>query len=310
MLPSTAMDQRVSSGSLPRWTSVGRPTLAARLALLALIAVGHVVFLAGLSPRNPELLPAMFFAACNTIPLAMVLFGRPRRPLTAARLVARNVVLLAGVLPVAGTALELAQRSPHFHGLSMEETVCLFAGGGVFGLLGCTVAVPLGLAIDRWRAEPTPRRSLDVWAALACVGTVFAIYDGTVWRSHHATVCAALFATAGVLLGLTFFLATGVMIWEHRARRWLAGALETAPPGHRVVALDAVDVAGAPSWSLTGLPVPMKALARVQDVEGYRDDASGAAVALIPAREPLSWRTFVLPLVAVTAVIGLYLRLS
>lgn len=307
------MGERAISGAPPSWTSAGRAGLVERLAMLVLAAAGHVVFLSSLFEWEHEMgwSFSLALAAVNVLSLATLTLGQRRRPLTVARAIGATVLVSAVTFTFVLLALGQLDGS---RSRVVNDLVTAAVYGSICGLLGATVTVPLSLAVDRWRADPSVRRRLDAWATLACIGSVFA------WMGPRTEVvqracptlarCSSLPALHLALLTTTLALATGLWAWEERARRSLADAAVGKLAGHEAVDPQTVDVAGLPKVSLTDLPLRFVALVRGSGSEAYRENASPTPRALVPVDEPISWRGYVLPLVAAVCAVGLALRLG
>ncbi|TAK22451.1 MAG: hypothetical protein EPO40_28295 [Myxococcaceae bacterium] len=306
--------------TLRRWISASRPRLGARLALLTFAALGHWLFLRSLwwTPGSGAWLP-LVLAAPNLIVLSTVLLAPSkvawlRRGPTLPLVVATSLLFGSLSLPVA-----LARSTPL--GNALWSVVGMFLGGALCGLLGAMVATPLSLAVERWRAEPSPRRALDAWATLSCCAAAFAVTRptgldrstrlcmnspagsascadlGFVRALHHLDIAFAVAAMA---------LAAAVLLLDLRLRRIIARAHSGEPGDHRVIALDGADVSGAVSFA-TSSHEAMVALVGSTGGAGYRDDASASAVALIPKQPEVSWRLVAMPMVVALCALGLAL---
>lgn len=302
----------------PRWVRHGVASPAARLALLLVAAVGHLLFLGSLTWTVPwSVATPSLLAGANLATLALAAF-RPRpRPLTAGRALAAVIGLTTALCTAVYLALALDVFSTGSH--EQLPSVVLPVGFGlVGGALGATVAVPLALALDRWRREPTIRRALDAWATLASIAAVFAVVrpaglDATVARcalSSEASIqCGYLahgraLAVADAAMALfAVALAAGLWALERRARRLLDAARGGALPGYRIAPIGDVDVAGAPTCGLTEAPA-LHALVAGSTDASYRESATPVAVALIPASEDASWREGAMLLVLLLSAVA------
>jgi len=306
--------------TLRRWISASRPRLGARLALLAFAALAHWAFLHSLwwTPGSGAWLP-LVLAAPNLIVLTTVLLAPRkvawlRRGPTLALVVATSLHFGSLSLPVA-----LARSTPL--GNAHWSVVVMLLGGALCGLLGAMVATPLSLAVERWRAEPSPRRALDAWATLSCCAAAFAVTRPTgLDRSTRLCMnspagsahCADLdFVRAVHHLDLAFAvaamaLAAAVLLLDLRLRRIIARAHSGQLGDHRVIALDGADASGAVSFA-TSHREAMVALVGPAEGAGYRDDASASVVALIPKQPELSWRLVAMPVVLALCALGLAL---
>lgn len=306
--------------TLRRWISASRPRLGARLALLAIAALGHWAFLRSIwsPPRSAPWLP-LFLAAPNLIVLTTVLLAPSkvawlRRGPTLVLAVATSLLFGSVALPVA-----------YLHSTPLSNALWSLLGmlliGVLCGLIGATVATPLSLAIERWRAETSPRRALDVWATLTCCAAVFALTRPTVLDSHMSR-CMSSAAESARCPDLYFIralhhvdiafaaaamaLAATVLLLDLRLRRLIARAHSGQLEGHRVIELDGADTSGAVSFA-TCPREAMVALVGPARGAGYRDGASGAVVALIPRQPGLPWRLVAMPAVLVLCALGLAL---
>ena len=308
----------------PRWVRLGAAPFAARLALLLVAAVGHLLFLGSLTWTVPwSLAVPILLASANLAALALAAF-RPRpRPLTAGRALVAVVGLTTALCTAVYLAIVLEAVSSGRHD-RLPSVGFPVAFGLVGGLIGSTVAVPLALALDRWRREPTIRRALDAWATLASIATVFAVVrpaglDAAVARcalspgasmqcerlAHGRALAAADVAMAVFAVAL----AGGLWAFERRARRWLDSARGGTLPGYRLTPIEGVDAAGAPSCGLTEAPA-LHALVAGSTDASYRESATPVAVAVIPASEDPSWREgamFLVLLLSAVAFLGRWL---
>ena len=289
--------------ALPRWVRLGASAPLARLVVLVLAAVGHVLFLASISGGSLPLKLTFVLASANLAALALAAFRPKPRPLSVARLFLL-VVALNAALGLAGFlcgALGSAFASGRVGVLSGLLVAIVFSVVG--GSFGSIAVVPLGLALDRWRRDPTPRTVLDAGATLACLAAIFALVR-PVGLAERICACALNpqsvrcdeIARGKVLAGADvamacFAVALAVALWwtERRARRWLAAARAGTLPGYRLVALADADAATAPGWGLTRAPAQY-ALLGEPAVNGYRERPTAVVLALIPQAEDASWR--------------------
>lgn len=306
--------------TLRRWISASRPRLGARLALLAIVALGHWAFLTSLW-RPPESRPWLpfFLAAPNLFVLTTVLLAPTkvawlRRGPTLALVVATSLLFGSVALPVA-----LLYSTPL--GNALWSFVGMLLIGALCGLLGAMVAAPLSLVVERWRAEPSPRRALDAWATLSCCAATFAVTRpagldrsarlcmnspswsehcadlGFVRTLHHLDIAFAVAAMA---------IAAAVLLLDLRLRRLIARAHSGELGDHRVIALDSADASGAVSFA-TCPREAMVALVGPTRGAGYRDGASGSVVALLPKEPMVPWRLVAMPTVVALCALGLAL---
>ncbi|MDO9020726.1 MAG: hypothetical protein Q8S73_12985 [Deltaproteobacteria bacterium] len=308
----------------PRWVRLGAAPFAARFALLLLAAVGHLLFLGSLTWTVPWTFatPALL-ASANLTALALAAFRPTPRALTAGRALVAVVGLTTALCTAIYLAIALEAVSSGRH--DRLPSVVLPVGFGLVGsLIGSTVAVPLALALDRWRREPTIRRALDAWATLASIAAVFAVVrpaglDATVARcalqpgaSAHCERLAyghALAAADVAMAGLAVALAAALWAFERHARRWLDAARGGGLPGYRLAPIEGVDAGGAPTWALTEAPA-LHALVAGSTDASYRESATSVAVAVIPAAEDASWREgamFLVLLLSAVAFLGRWL---
>jgi|GEM_PF-955176 len=305
----------------PRWVRLGAASPAARLTLLLLAALGHLLFLGSLTWTVPwSIAMPILLAGANLTALALAAFRPKPRPLTAGRALAAVVGLTTALCAVAYLVLVLGVVSSGRHD-RLPSVIFPIGYGLVGGALGSTVAVPLALALDRWRREPTLRRSLDAWATLASIATVFAVVrpaglDAAVARcapspgasmqcgrlAHGRALAAADVAMAVFAVAL----AAGLWAFERRARRWLDSARGGTLPGYRLAPMEGVDAAGSPRCGLTEAPA-LHALVAGSTDASYRESATPVAVAVIPAAEDASWREgamFLVLLLSAVALLG------
>ena len=289
--------------ALPRWVRLGASAPLARLAVLVLAAVGHVLFLTSITGGSWSLKVSFVLASANLAALALAAFRPKPRALTAARLLL-VVIALNAALGLAGflfAALGSAFASGRVGALSGLLVALVFSVVG--GALGSIAVVPLGLALDRWRRDPTPRTALDAAATLACLASIFAVVR-PVGLAARLRACALdpqlgrcdalaqgkLLAAADVAMAC-FAVGLAVALWwvERRARHWLAAARAGTLPGYRLAALDDVAAATAPRWGLTRAPAE-HGLLREDITSGYRERPTAVVVAVIPRTEDASWR--------------------
>lgn len=306
--------------ALRRWISASSPRLGSRLALLTFAALGHWTFLRSLwwTPGWGAWLPLVLAAPNLAVLTAALLAPRKvawlRRGPTLALVVATSLLFGSLALPVA-----IVRSTPL--GNALWSVLGMLLGGALCGLLGAMVATPLSLAVERWRAEPSPRRALDAWATLACCATAFAVTRPT-GLDHSTRLCmnspaqSANCADLGFVravhhLDLAFAvaamaIAAAVFVLDLRLRRIIARAHSGQLGDHRVIALDGADASGAVSFA-TSPREAMVALVGPAGGAGYRDDASVSAVALIPREPELSWRLVAMPTVVALCALGLAL---
>ncbi len=297
-----------------RWLRLGAAGLGPRLTLFALAAAGHLAFawaMFGFSAR--ELVPALALVSTNILALGWISLRRRRGPLSASAIVvALTVVGMAlTVLVALGVSRVRYLDSPSgvdFFSVVVGSLFC----GCIMGVMGATVAVPLGLAIDRWRDDPVPRRGLDAWATLACVGAVsygITSFAGVTTERWNDSVLLAFMRTAAdvALPVVSLLLALALWVAERHAHRDLAMLPFTAPAGYRWVDARHHE-AVAPSWGLSEQPCT-KALMRATESVGYREHSSTEVVAWWPDIEPRSWRDNALVGAMVVGALGVLIRL-
>jgi len=299
--------------TLRRWISASSPTVGARLAVLALAALGHFAVLGSLWwDRKVGLVFPLAMTAPNLLVLAAAALARrkiawPRGgPMVA--VVGASVVMMA--------LCSAAQVLGHGAGLVLSSMLLGACSGAAFGLVGALVATPLCRVIERWRADPAPRRALDVWAALASYGVVFAVARPFQY-GRSAQLCGAFPRSANcfqiefgrllqaldpTLAATAIVVAGAVLALDLHLRRVIARAHAGALYGHRVtaaaIATDAVSFATAPGETMLALVGPPPGAS-------YREDASDAVVALLPKTPNTSWRLLAMPLVILLCALGL-----
>lgn len=297
----------VDPTSLP-WLRLGEAGAVVRVAYVALAALGHVGFLWPLVGDQPaDLLGATCLAGCNALVLAWVAFRRGRRAVDAAALVGRVV----GVTMALGLGFMLGTFAWN-QGFTVESiflaVVIALVLGSVGGLLGSIVAVPLGLAVDRWRAQPVPRRGLDAWARLAVTGSVaFLMVAPAGPHPTGGSGWCAVGLAARVGLPVAWLLLSG-WLWgvERGARRDLATLPDSPCAPYRWVTEESPDPAVAPAWSLTGKTCE-RALVRDAPGAAYREGGE-QVVAWWPGEEHPSWRDGALRLAVGLGALGLVVR--
>ncbi len=205
---------------MPR-SSEARASLSTRIALVALAALGHLAFLGSLLWREGwQLVP--WLASANVAVIAWVALLPRRSALGTAQAIWRVVIATAVMGAVTYTVLE------HDAGvLSPGGLVVVAVWGFVCGLMASTVAVPLSLALDRRRREPTVERALDAWTTLACVAAVLALIapvgmpdahecatDSFRSSCRHLPLAHAVFALDGAIGAFTLILAAALWTIE------------------------------------------------------------------------------------------------
>ncbi|MDB4928298.1 MAG: hypothetical protein JWM10_782 [Myxococcaceae bacterium] len=287
-----------------------RASRGARLAVLAFAAVGHYAFLASLCGNTQEgpWYP-LALAAPNVLVLAGFAFARPQaawlRPgptwlAVAGSTAAIGALAITGARPGGNLASQVA-----------GGLVLCACGGVTGGLLGATVAVPLSRAIERWRADPAPRRALDVWATLACMAAVFAVtrpvqhltWGETPLPTNHPAFVRVLGALDLALAALALAIAAAVFALDLALRRTIARAHAVALDG-RPATDPATASAGGVSLA-TMHDEELVALVGTPGEASYRAAATGEVLALLPRAPRLSWRLVAMPCVALVCALGL-----
>lgn len=298
---------------LHRSIAASRAALAARLAVFAFAALGHYAFLATLSwDQGPGLGLPLVLAAPNLLVLAAVTFLRPR----GGGLRLGPTVTVVGATAVVAALWTLAQRSASADELVFRALVAGVGGGGVCGLIGATVATPLILAVERWRAHPAPRRALDVWATLACMASIFAVmrprgfvhscWDPSGCRAHflHPVLGRLLLPLDRSLAALALLIAVAVIVLDLGLRRVIARARDGAVEGRRVPLASEAEAGDAVSLA-TMHDEAMVAVVGAPREAGYRDAAPEPVLAAFPRETRVSWRLLAMPAVALICALGL-----
>ena len=159
----------------PRWVRLGASPPLAAIALLGVTALGHCLFLTSITGVGASLRTSLLLSAANLTALTLAAFRPKPRPLTGGRMFVL-VLVLNGLVGVAGYVFAaMGQAFSRGHLGAMAGLVMALSFSLVGSALGSVVAVPLGLALDRWRRTPSPRTTLDAWAALAAFAAVFCV---------------------------------------------------------------------------------------------------------------------------------------
>lgn len=296
------------------WLRFGEASVSARFTVLALAWLGHAAFLWTLFGQGTHLLAAaLTFGTCNILALAWTAFRRREAELGPVGLL--GFVLGATMFLTLLLAVGLSySRDDGLSAVTLFSVILgsLFAGA-VLGLVGALVVLPLGLAIDRWRGDPVPRRGLDVWATLALLGAVASAVTALVGRAREPWSGGVLMAGARMLCDSAFPVAVlALSVWlssvERGARRALAALPASPPAGYRWGEVVDLDRAAAPWWGLSDTAGWM-ALVRTPRAEvAYRGSAPEQVVAWWPAVEAPSWRVGAMMTATALGVAGVVLR--
>ena len=296
-----------------RWIAASRAVFVARLAVFAFAALGHCAFLATLcwdlapGPGFPLVL-----ATPNLLVLAAVIFLRPR----VGGLRFGPTMTVVGATAIVGALWTLFQPRASVEELIVRALMAGVGGGGVCGLLGATVATPLILAVERWRAHPAPRRALDVWATLACMASVFAVlrpqgFSSACWdpsgcglRVVHPVLGRLLLPLDRSLAALALLIAVAVFVLDLGLRRVIARARDGAVEGRRVPLTSEAEAGEAVSLA-TMHDEAMVAVVGAPGEAGYRDAAPEPVLAAFPRETRVSWRLLAMPAVALICALGL-----